>query len=134
MLSEVSRHRMFLKHPMSFCRASTVYPRRISPNKSFPRHRMSGRHPMSNRDEPRWGEQTQKWCFRGSIDVGATGRSPLQVFFRHRMFLKHPVSLRVNVRFELLAFYVNLNCISCTAAIVFFPKIYLPLKRLNVWV
>jgi hypothetical protein len=36
MFSEVSRHRMFCKHPMSFCRASTVYPRRISPNKGFP--------------------------------------------------------------------------------------------------
>jgi hypothetical protein len=53
--------------------------RRISPDEVFPRHRMSGRHPMSNRDESRWGEQTQKWCFRSSNDVGATGRSPLQV-------------------------------------------------------
>ena len=28
--------------------------RRISQNEGFPRHRMSGRHPMSNRDEFRW--------------------------------------------------------------------------------
>jgi len=55
--TDLFRHRMFRKHPMSFGRASTVCSIRISPNKSFPRHRMSGRHPMSNRDEYNWGNK-----------------------------------------------------------------------------
>jgi|GEM_PF-2924294 len=78
--TDLFRHRMFRKHPMSFCRASTVCSRRISPDEGFPRHRMSVRHPMSNRDEYRWEEQTPKWCFRGSIDVGATGGRPYKYF------------------------------------------------------
>jgi len=31
--------------------------RRISQNEGFPRHRMSARHPMSNRDEFSWGNE-----------------------------------------------------------------------------
>jgi len=71
------RHRMFQKHPMSFCRASTVCSRRISPNKGFPRHRMSARHPMSNRDEFCWGHQIG---FAIIKLVGANNYSPLHKF------------------------------------------------------
>jgi len=49
--TSIFRHRMLRKHPRSFSRASAVYPKQISPNKGFPRHRMSGRHPMSNHNE-----------------------------------------------------------------------------------
>ena len=60
---------MFQKHPMSFGRASAVCSRCISSKKGTSRHRMFGRHPMSNQNEFRLGKRNRFWDYNISCGL-----------------------------------------------------------------